>query len=256
MQSHPPRARKPGISDQRWGAILSTLLVTACAGAPPDEDPDPAQQDSAVVVAPMPLVLPTLEYEHPYRQHAEAALAELSQVAEPRFQNEFRLKCEPKGDWCLVYTTQPDVASTAAATTALRTAIHRERPGLGAVLYSAKDIDGAISARIFFARPGQLEQKPQVAVAETSRSFADQVVRKARRVLPSYLAKNLNVTCDSESCGASVVERSQATFDKVLAATQRACRSLQCEVLVADQESNAAGMQRGTFTIQRYVVLP
>lgn len=256
MQSHPPQAPLPGVGHRWWGVILSTLLGTACAGAPPDEDLDPAPQDSAAVIAPMPLMVPTLEYEHPYRQHAEAALAELSQAADPRFDDQFRLKCEPKGDWCSVYTTQTDAASITAATTALRTAIHRERPGLGAVLYSAKDVDGGISAHIFFARPGQLEQEPEVAVAETSRSFAEQVVRKARRVLPSYLAKNLNVTCDSKSCGASVVERSQATFDKVLAATQRACRSLQCEVLVADQEGNAAGMQRGTFTIQRYVVLP
>lgn len=256
MQSPTPHARNPGVNHRWWGVVLSTLLGLACGSAPPDEDPDSTPQDSASVVAPVPLVLPTLEYEHPYRRHAEAALAELSHAAGPRFQDQFRLKCEPKGKWCSVYTTQPDVASITAVATALRAAIHRERPGLGAVLYSARDIEGTISARFFLARPGQLEQEPQVAVAETSRSFADQVVRKARRVLPSYLAKNLHVTCASEICGASVVERSQATFDKVLAATQRACRSLQCEVLVFDQASNAAGMQRGTLSIQRYVVVP
>ncbi len=231
--------------------LFSMFFAVGCETSPSAAKVAPTPTDTAMT-APIPaFTLPALEYEHPYRQHAEAATAAVAAKAGEHYQDAFKIDCEPKGDWCAIRSTQPDPSAALNATQALRTAIQRERPGLGVVLYSASDFRDFLQLRFLLARPGQLEQEPYVVVSETSQAFAQRVMRASKRYLPSYLAKNLHLDCMGDACGASVIERSEATFEKVIAATRRACVELQCEILVTEQEGNAAGMQRGRVSITR-----
>ena len=229
------------------------MLAAGCGTAPPAgalEKPTASVPPAADISA---LQLPALDYEHPYRRHAEAALASITAEAGKQYRDAFLIECVPKASWCAIRSTQPDVVAVDHVVRALNVALHRERPGLGVVLYSAKDVIGFVEFRLLIARHGQLEQQPHVVVSETSKTFAERVVHAARSQLPWYLAENLQVDCARAECGATLTERSQATFDKVLAATQRACAQLQCEILVTEQEANAAGMQRGRLSITRFL---
>jgi hypothetical protein len=237
-------------------------LAPSCDTPPPAPPVEPPAQDTASTLFLPPLDLPTFEYQHPYRSHADAALEAVSRAAGPTYRDTFHLHCDPDDAWCSVCTTQPDAPSVSAAMDAFRTAVRQERNSLDLVLYKARDAGesgesgettGNLVVQLFIARPGQLEQEPRVYVADTSKIFASRVVRKAQRYLPHYLAKNLETRCGVEACGAAVIERSASTFDKVFQALHRACAALQCEVMLKDHEINSAGMHRGHFTIERYL---
>jgi len=233
--------------------VATFSLAMGCGAEPPLPPIEAPTEDTANAIEVDPLNLPTFEYGHPYRSHADAALEAVSRAAGPTFHDQFHLHCDPDDSWCSICSTQPDAPSVAAAMEALRAAVRMERSSLDLVLYSAHEVKEQLQVRFFIARPGQLEQEQRVYVAATSKTYAGQVVRKAQRYLPDYLAKNLDTRCDPDTCGAEVIERSESTFHKVFAALRRACATMQCEVMLKDHEINAHGMHRGHFTIEQYL---